>query len=227
LGTASNELRHRILGTLNYRLAYADRFQSTIGLVYEGRSGSPFDWIYNGDANGDGEQFNDLLYVPETQRDVVLESSNWEQMNAFIEGVEALDEARGSVIRRNTDRAPWQNRLDLRFAQTIETLEGQNIQFTVDVTNFLNMLNDDWGLQRTTQFGNVDAWNLSGYVQPEDVGASVNGRVLTEDDVGKPRVTFNEDPTGDIVEDRLSNEFFDAGSVFSRWRVRLGVKYTF
>ncbi|MCS3757441.1 TonB-dependent receptor [Salinibacter ruber] len=227
LGTAANELRHRILGTLNYRLAYADRFQSTIGLVYEGRSGSPFDWIYNGDANGDGEQFNDLLYVPETQRDVVLESSNWEQMNAFIEGVEALDEARGSVIRRNTDRAPWQNRLDLRFAQTIETLKGQNIQFTVDITNFLNMLNEDWGLQRTTQFGNVDAWNLNGYVQPEDVGASVNGRVLTEDDVGKPRVTFNEDPTGDIVEDRLSNEFFDAGSVFSRWRVRLGVKYTF
>ena len=227
IGTSGNELRHRILGTLNYRLAYGERFQSTIGIVYEGRSGRPFDWIYNGDANGDGQRFNDLLFVPENERDIVLESGNWEQMDAFIEGNESLDDARGSVIERNTGRAPWQNRFDLRFAQSIKTFDGQRIQITADVENFLNLLNDDWGRQRETVFGNIDAWNLSGYVQEGDIGTRQGGRILTRDDLGKPIVTFNEDPTGDIVEDQLSDSFFEADDIFSRWRLRLGVRYTF
>jgi hypothetical protein len=227
LGTASNEIRHRILGTLNYSIEYAERFRSTLGVVYEGRSGRPIDWIYNGDANFDGQRFNDPLFVPDSETDVVLESGNWEQLNAFISGIEALDDARGSIIQRNTDREPWQNQVDLRFAQSIETFDGQRIQITLDVTNFLNLLNDDWGRIRETNFGNVDAWNLTGYVRPSDVGTRAAGRILTADDVGKPRITFNEDPTEDIVTDRLSGSFFEPDNIFSRWRLRLGVRYTF
>jgi hypothetical protein len=144
-------------------------------------------------------------------------------MNSFIESRDALDEARGSVIDRNTDRAPWQNQVDLRFAQSIKTFDGQRIQITVDVENFLNVLNDDWGRIRTTSFNNITAWNFEGYVQPSDVGSEVNGRILTQDDVGKPRVTFDEE----TVQDDLSDDLFNTSDIFSRWRLRLGVKYTF
>jgi len=223
LGTADFELRHRVLGTVNYTVNYAERFGTTLGMVYEGQSGEPFSWIYFGNANGDTEPFNDLVYVPETRDEIILESQNWELMDAFIESEDALDEARGSVIKRNTATAPWQHILDVRLAQTFETFSGQNLKLTVDIENFLNLLNDDWGRQEFTSFNNRTAWNFEGYVTPQDVGTTENGRVLTEDDVGKPRVTFEED----TAREKLRGEGFETSNIFSRWRARVGILYTF
>lgn len=223
LGTSDFELRHRILGTLNYTFEYADRFSTTLGLVYEGRSGEPFSWIYFGNANGDTQPFNDLVYVPKNREDIVLESNNWELMDAFIESNNALDEARGSIIRRNTATAPWQNIVDVKLSQTIDTFKGQNVKFTVDIENVLNLLNDSWGRIKGTSFNSLTAWNFRGYVKPSDVGTSVNGRVLTEDDVGKPRVSFEER----TVREKISGRLFDTREISSRWRMRLGVVYTF
>ncbi len=226
LGTADYEIRHRILGTLNYTFNYGERFGTTIGIVYEGRSGEPFSWIYNGNANGDtgdGAAENDLVYVPETQSDIFLDSENWDLMDAFIESNEALDEARGSVIDRNTARAPWQNILDLHMAQSFRTFEGQQVKVTLDVVNVLNLLNDDWGRIRNTSFNNIQAWSFESYVSEADVGTEVNGRVVTQDDVGKPRVSFDEE----TVRQKLNGEQFFVEDIASRWRLRLGVKYTF
>ena len=226
LGTADYEIRHRILGRMNYTLTYGDRFGTTIGIVYEGRSGEPFSWIYNGNANGDtgdGAAENDLVYVPENRSDIFLESGNWDLMNAFIEGNEALDEARGSVIDRNTAQAPWQNILDLHLAQSIRTFDGQRMKVTLDVVNVLNLLNDSWGRIRNTSFNNIPAWSVEGYVQEGDVGSEVNGRIVSQDDVGKPRVSFSEQ----TARQDLNGEQFFVEDIPSRWRLRLGVKYTF
>ncbi len=223
VGTADYEIRHRILGTLNYTLTYGDRFGTTIGLIYEGRSGEPFSWIYDGNANGDTQSFNDLVYVPENQSDIFLESGNWELMNAFIEGSDALSEARGSVIERNTARAPWQNILDVQISQSIRTFEGQRIEIIAEVNNFLNLLNDDWGRIQNTGFNNIPAWGFEGYVTPDQVGTVENGRVITQDDVGKPRVNFEEE----TVRERLNGQQFFTSEIPSRWRARLSVKYTF
>ena len=223
LGTADFELRHRVLATVNYSLEYLNRFSTTVGLVYEGRSGAPFSWIYDGNANGDTQDENDLVYVPETENDIFLESDNWELMNAFIEGNDALDEARGSVIRRNTDRQPWQNILDVRLAQSFETFDGQRVEFTFDIENFLNLLNDEWGRIRVTSFNNRLAWEFEDYVQPSDVGTELNGRIVTQDDVGKPRVSFDEE----TAREQLDGTGFFLANISSRWRMRLGVRYTF
>ena len=223
IGTSDNEIRHRFLGQLNYTLRFSERTSTTVGLVYEGESGEPFSWIYFGNANGDTQSFNDLVYVPENRSDIVLESDNWELMDAFIENDDALDDARGSVIRRNTARAPWQHVLDLRVSQRIETFDGQSIEITANVENVLNLLNDDWGRIRVTSFNNITAWSFQGYVRPQDVGTSVNGRILTEDDVGKPRVSFDEETVREKLEDRQFNQL----NIASRWRARLGIKYTF
>ncbi len=230
LGTADFEVRHRFLGTLNYRLEWSDlvgadgeRLTTNFGIVYEGRSGEPFSWIYNGNANSDTQSQNDLVFVPETERDVILESDNWELMNAFIESEPALDEARGTVIERNTARAPWQNQIDLRLAQQIETFSGQRVEVSVDLENFLNVLHDDWGRIRRTSFNNEVAWDFEGYVEEGDVGSAVGERVLTEDDIGKPRISFNEQ----TAREALSGELIGTDDIFSRWRLRLGVRYTF
>ena len=223
LGTADFELRHRILGTLNYRFEWLDRFATSVGIVYEGRSGQPFSWIYFGDANGDGQTFNDLVYVPENESDIVLESENWDAFNAFIESEDALDEARGEVIRRNTATAPWQNALDLHFSQEFTTINDQRVEFTLDMVNVLNWLNDDWGRQQFTSFNNITGWDFLGYVENGDIGTQMAGRIITADDVGKPVVNFSED----TINDKLSDQLFNTSNIGSRWRIRLGVKYTF
>jgi len=223
LGTAAFEVRHRFLGSVDYSIRYADRFATTVGLVYEGESGSPFSWIYFGNAGGDTQPFNDLVYVPENRNDIVLESDNWELMDAFIESEEALREARGSIVERGSAREPWQHVLDLQVTQTVQTFGSQRVEITATVENVLNLLNDDWGRSRFASFGNAEAWSFEGYVVPEDVGTQVNGRVLTEDDVGKPRVTFEDESVYEKLEDRL----FNTSNIASRWRARIGIKYAF
>ncbi len=224
LGDADFVVRHRILGSLTYRVAYLnDRAATTLGFVYDGRAGEPFSWIYDGNANGDTRDDNDLVFVPENETDIVLTSGNWDLMNAFIEGRSELNEARGTVIRRNTGRAPWQNVLDLRLTQEIATVRGQRVELTVDFQNFLNWLNDDWGRIRRPSFNNAFAWGISGYVEDDDVGSQLGGRVLTADDVGKPIVSFAEE----TARDDLSDELFNVSNIFSRWRMRLGLRYTF
>jgi hypothetical protein len=226
LGTADYEIRHRILGYLNYTFNYSDRFGTTVGLIYEGRSGEPFSWIYNGNANGDtgdGAAENDLVYVPENRSDIFLNSQNWDLMNAFIESNDALSEARGSVIRRNTARAPWQHLLDLHLGQTIQTFSGQSVTFTVDIENVLNLMNDEWGRIRNTSFNNIQAWSHEGYIGESQVGTTVNGRVVSQDDVGKPIVSFSEE----TARQKLDGSQFFVSDIASRWRMRVGIKYTF
>ncbi|PEN09300.1 hypothetical protein CRI93_00795 [Longimonas halophila] len=230
IGTADFERRHRVLLNLDYRIEYLERFATSIGLIYEGRSGTPFSWIYAGDANGDGESFNDLVYVPENENDVVLLSDNWELMDAFIESEDGLNEFRGEFADRNSARDPWENILDLRVNQQIATFQGQRLEVTAVVENVLNLLNDDWGEIQFSGFNNNNAWSVAedpesggAYVEARDVGREIGGRLLTQDDVGKPFIEFDEG----TVRDRITEDFLETSNIASRWRLQLGVRYIF
>jgi len=223
LGRTDQALRHRVLGTLNYRIEYLDRFATTIGLIYDGRSGEPFSWIYAGNANGDTQSFNDLVYVPENPSDIVLESENWESMNAFIEAWDGLDDYRGGFTKRNIDIGPWSHQIDLQISQNIVTYDQQRLEFTATMENVLNWLNDDWGRQQFVQFQNSVAWDFSGYVESSDIGTVQGGRVLTQDDVGKPIVSFDEEN----LQETASDDLFQTSNIASRWQVQLGLRYTF
>ncbi|PEN14479.1 hypothetical protein CRI94_05490 [Longibacter salinarum] len=223
LGRTDQALRHRVLGTLNYRLEYLDRFATTVGLIYDGRSGQPFSWIYAGNANGDTQSFNDLVYVPEGPNDVVLESENWESMNAFINAWDGLDDYRGGFTKRNIDMGPWSHQIDLQISQNIVTYQQQKLEITATMENVLNWINDDWGRQQFVQFQNSVAWDFSGYVESADVGSELGGRILTQDDVGKPIVSFDESN----LQETASDELFQTSNIGSRWQVQLGLRYTF
>ncbi len=223
LGNSDYLVKHRIIGDLTYRFQYADRFATSVGLVYEGRIGYPFSWVYNGNANGDTRDDNDLVYVPANQNDIVLTTNNWEQMNAFIESQSGLNEYRGTFAERNSDFAPWTHKIDLQFSQTVRTFAGQKVEIEATLENALNALNDDWGRVQTVSFNNEFAWGFEGYVTPDDVGTRMGGRILTQDDVGKPVVAFQED----VVYDKITGDLFNLFDIASRWQLQLGVKYTF
>ena len=39
-------------------------FTTTVGLIYQGQSGSPYSLVYSGDINGDNGTSNDLIFIP-------------------------------------------------------------------------------------------------------------------------------------------------------------------
>jgi hypothetical protein len=223
LGTADFERRHRFIGNLNYRFEWGDRFATSIGAIYEGQSGSPFSWITAGDANGDGQAFNDLVYVPESEDEVVVLSNNWEELNSFIEEEDALSEHRGGFTERNAGRDPFQHILDLRVNQEIATVSGQSLEFTAVLENALNLLNSDWGRIQFSQFNNNTAWVFSDRVSEDEVGSQVAGQTITSEDVGKPKISFDEG----TAEDLQNEDLFDTANTSSRWRLQLGIRYTF
>lgn len=223
LGTADFERRHRFLANLNYRFEWGDRFATSIGAIYEGQSGSPFSWITAGDANGDGQAFNDLVYVPDSEDDIVLLSNNWQELNSFIEEEDALSEYRGEFTERNAARDPFQHILDFRINQEIATFSGQSLELTAVLENGLNLINDDWGRIRFSEFNNNTAWTFSDRVSEDEIGDEVGGQTITQDDVGKPKISF--DP--ETAENLQSEEIYDTANTSSRWRLQLGVRYTF
>ncbi|HEX6369751.1 MAG TPA: TonB-dependent receptor [Longimicrobium sp.] len=157
LRTSNNDVPHRVVGSFSrqFKFDVLGRAATDISLIYVGESGRAYSYTYLGDVNGDSQDGNDLIYVPATQAEARFEpvsatnpftpEASWANLDAFINSVECLREARGSVIERNACRTPWSNRFDVRLAQVLPTFRGQGAQLTIDVLNFANLLNREWG----------------------------------------------------------------------------------
>src|SRR5699024_6680661 len=191
--------------------AYADRFATTVSLIYDGRSGTPFSWIYSGDANGDGRFDNDLIYVPASEDEVVLTSNNWNDFNNWIESNESLSEYQGGPVERGTATEPWTNSLDLRINQEIQTFSRQRQKITASMFNVLNFLNDEWGRSQFVSFNNYQAVTFQGYVDQEYIDNNPQYS-LGSGDIGKPIVSF--DPANVTHE-----EIFEVNDLTSRWQL--------
>jgi hypothetical protein len=147
------DVPHRIVGSFTRQFAFVRRAPTDISFIYVGESGRPYSYTYSGDINGDGSNANDLIYVPANATEARFATGtgqptpaeSWENLNNFIDRVDCLREARGTVIARNACRQPWSNRIDVRVAQSLATIGAQSAQITVDVLNFANMLNSEWG----------------------------------------------------------------------------------
>jgi Carboxypeptidase regulatory-like domain len=212
---SSYDLPHRVLGVLNYRFEYGasenGAFATTIALIYEGRSGRPFSFVYNGDANSDGQTVyptnNDVLFVPNDRSQVSMNEAQWTALNAYISADPVLSQYRGKILPRNEMREPWLNQLDLQLAQEIPTVKGHRIQITLTVTNLLNLINSDLGYQ---QFIPQPPGDFSGQLRYGLVG--FDGYEAD----GRPKLNFTA-PT----------QLFQRDPILSRWQMQLGLRYTF
>jgi hypothetical protein len=208
LSTSDFELRHRFLGVLTYTHAFWKGWDTTIGAVYEGAAGHPYSVLYNGDANGDGQFSNDLIYVPTGLNDPIFAkwsgrtgetaAANFAAYNDYIDHNRFLNKYRGQIAPRNGGRDPWINRLDLHFSQRIP-VKWVWAEFTADILNFTNMLDDNWGqIKRYSTFGTPQPVTLN----------STTGRYTYTGTGSKATVQSNED-------------------LDSRWKVQLGMRLSF
>ena len=190
---------------------------TSFSMFYVGRSGNPYSTTYNYyDANGDAAPGNDLVYVPASQDEVIFVSSSgsahadqagqWASFNAFIQGDPGLAESRGKIIPRNASRTPWYHGLDLRIAQDlpVPVANGHALQLTVDIINFLNLIDRDWGKSWYISNQNDVPWTLQGSNYGVDAAT------------GKQRIVWSP----------RANRF-SLSQLGSRWQIQVGVRYRF
>jgi len=180
--------------------------RSSVSIFYNGQNGRPYSLGFNGDVNGDGVTNNDLLFVPATADQVILSNGTWDQLDAYLSSDPSAKNNRGKLLARNSARAPWQNQMDFRYAITIPTGGKTRGEVTLDVFNFLNLLNKEWGWQYWADFpGLAKTIGYSG-IDAATGKMKYNLSTITAS-------TFQ----GTFVRDDLK----------SRWQAQLGVRFRF
>jgi hypothetical protein len=193
---------HSIKAALSYERQLG-KVTAIGSLFYTGQSGRPYAYNFNGDANGDGRTTNDLLYVPAGPDEVIVRNGTWEQLNAFIEGDDALRDHRGQIVPRNAGRAPWTNAVDMKLAVNVPTARAIKLEFTADILNVLNLLNSDWGVFDLATFGDLNPIRFQ--------ADTATGKYIYD------LVTINS-PTF---------RKFDRDDLRSRWQGQLGLRVRF
>jgi hypothetical protein len=128
----------------------------TVSFYYSGQSGRPYTLAYfNPDINGDGRGGNDLLYTPASASEVTFTGGTYQDLVNFMQADECLGEYIGKVIPRNACRAPWSNQLDLRFNFGVPMGNRVKAEITLDILNFINLLDSEKGLQRYVPFNEL------------------------------------------------------------------------
>ncbi|MEN9282179.1 MAG: hypothetical protein RL594_1114 [Bacteroidota bacterium] len=225
VGISNFDQLHRIVVNASYRIDWSRGYATTFGMVYSGSSGRPYSVSYAQDYNGDNASGgNDLVYIPRPEdyntRVVIPKPADvtdlrspeqiWAQMMALIDANPLLKEYQGRILPRNALREPWVNQLDLRIAQDLPGFSNHAMQITLDVQNVLNLMDPSWGLQRYVDF---QSSNLFGLV--------LDGNNKPFDAQGRLRMSYSEPLTAGRPGIYIIDNFF------SRWRMQLGVRYTF
>ncbi len=148
-GTASTQIRDRILASGTLRFSFIRRLDTRITLAYEGRSGRPYSFIFGSDVNGDSADYsNDLFYVPAGPSDPKVRWASAEQKDAFFTyqlSNPRLARFAGQVVPRNSERSRFVHQFDLKLSQQITLWRTWRAEIFGDVINLGNLLNPRWG----------------------------------------------------------------------------------
>ena len=153
-------LGHRLFVNASFTREYFGFGGTTFSVFWEARNGGNSSYVFAGDMNGDGGSNSDLIYIPRdmSEMNFVTFSSGGrtftaaEQAAAFeayIQQDRYLREHRGQYAERGAVFLPIERRMDVSVMQDLfANLGGRRHsgQIRLDIFNFANMLNSDWGV---------------------------------------------------------------------------------
>ncbi|NJO02006.1 MAG: hypothetical protein HC880_10210, partial [Bacteroidia bacterium] len=223
LAFSNNDQRHRIIGAFSYRKEYLKHAATEISLFYSAFNQGNYTYVYGGDLNGDGIQGNDLLYIPNDASELTFEEftqsgqtftvqQQVNAYNAFINSDPYLRDRRGQYAERNGALLPWRSTVDLTFIQEffVDVKGKRNtLQFRMDILNFGNMINREWGVSQST-------------IQTSPVQA----QGVTAEGVPVFRMATNVTSSGIRVPLTPGNVQYNA-SVNDVWQLQFGFRYIF
>ena len=217
------EIEDRFTATLTWSKQLFGESTTSIGMTYAGRSGRHFSYVFgsNGvptfggtflaDFGSEGDNAgSQLFYVPTGVNDPIVtgDPAFLADLDAFIGGDECLSEHRGGVVPRRACSTGWVHIVSLRLQQEILAWEDTAFDLYLDIENFGNLVNSDWG--------RVESYAEPGNVAPANVAISADGSryILT------PNSSYNGTP-GSIVPDP------QIARIPSAYRIQAGVRFRF
>ncbi len=215
--------------------SWGSKLSTDLTVSYQGVSGAPFDYVYGGssgrgDMNADGQQGNDLLYVPLNANDpneirfaslttggrTLTPAQQAAALEQLISITPCMRDNRGKILARNSCRLPFSNTFDVQLRQSIPTIMDQRLSIMLDIFNFGNMVNKNWGQQRVNPLGSFNNINLVTHTASSSADATT----------AVPTVQFNYttfDPTNSGTLQPTQ-----AGNFASNfWRMQLAARYSF
>ena len=223
-GTSRFQVEHLFKMRFDWSKEFFSGYESRVSVFGQTRTGQPYSYTF--DENNacvldrdDGvfggrcarESRNDdaghLLYVPSGPDDPLFSPESFggdaAAQQAFFEFINSSELAQyaGSIAPANGDNSPWSTIFDVRFQQELPAFSN-NHRFRVflDIENFGNLLNDDWGRIERTRYEYERAV----------VSAVINNGQYEYFDLNN--------------EDRIENLEVLRQSV---WQLQLGLKYEF
>jgi hypothetical protein len=207
---------NRFIGVGSKKWKYGkDKWATTVSTVFEYAQGGRFNYTYGGDINNDGSGVNDLIYVPTSAeiQSMTFDASSGKPTQAaqraafdqFISQDDYLSGRRGQYMERYGALSPWRGKWDMKILQDFNfkvssaSEKINTIQFSIDILNFSNLLNSDWGLVQAP-------------ISVQPIGVSVDSTTK------EPTYTFNGTQTETFAYD---------SSLASRWQMQFGIRYIF
>ncbi len=219
-GTSNFQVEHMFKMRLNWSKELIAGYETKVSVFATRRSGQPYSYTFDENNNcvldlGGGkcarESQNDdaghLLYVPSGINDPLFAPTSFggdaAAQQAFFDYINSSELAKyaGSIAPRNGDNSSWSTIFDVRIQQELPAFSNDHsFKVFLDIENFGNLLNDDWGRIERTRY--------------EYARKVVAGKI-----VGGQYEYFNlNNPS------RLQNLETLSQSV---WQIQLGVKYDF
>jgi outer membrane receptor protein involved in Fe transport len=210
----------RVSANISYRREYFKHAATTISIFYNGGIDRRFSYLYSTDYNRDGST-NDLIYIPKDASEIAFTPFTYpngvtysaqEQSDLFFKYVEQdkyLKKHKGQFAERNGAQYPWRNQWDARVMQEIFAKVGKDrhtIQVSVDIFNFANLLNKNWG-----EFKTANAASILVPTSTLAVGQST-----------KPTFRLQTDRNGPAT-----STFRNTESIASTYFMQFGVRYLF
>ncbi len=156
---SDRSIRQTLKASLTWDHAFFGDYHTTVTAYYTGHDGQPYSWVFGtasgiiGDVNGDNQAGYDLAYIPLVNDPKVTYKGTAAQIQSFQDFINSdsyLAARRGQIAERNGARSPWVNQLDIGIQQEIPGFFKEHKAIVrLDISDFLNLLNKDWGLQKT------------------------------------------------------------------------------
>jgi hypothetical protein len=177
LSNSSYVQPNRVIISAAYKKEYWNHTATTIGLIFEAANSGVISYTTSGntgkDLNNDGSTSDDLMYIPAKAGDIHLvpdfagdtrtPAQLYSQLSQFINQDPYLSKHKGQFAQRDGVILPYYKRLDVHFAQDFYIKAGKTrntLEFTLDIINFGNMLNHNWG-EYTDSFNGASSGSVA------------------------------------------------------------------
>mgnify|MGYP006273276015 CR=1 FL=1 len=193
LGRSAYAQGHRFFWQATYSKQYFGLGATTVSAFWEAKpsvqnGSTTASYVFNGDMNGDGASGNDLIYIPKDTSEMnfvqftsgsrtFTPAEQAAAFEAYIQQDAYLSTHRGQYAERGSVWLPSVKRMDFSLTQDVfKNVRGKKNagQFRLDITNFGNLLNHDWG---TAQRLVVPVTGANGAQILTNAAADAQGRV--------------------------------------------------